>query len=374
MEATDYQDLMIKAMQKREEEEKNLTVIDQIRKRPGMYLGEFSIVGFKNILSYFFNEIQSNNVLRTEILVEFLANGFIKIEAKNVDTFDYAEILWSGFPNKLFSSQNKKSDYFFGLQVVVALSKEVKIEVQTPTDFILLNAKKGVFEVKSSAIKSAESSINIEFELDYDIWRKDFSINYEVINDFIRKYALINNDYRIKSIDNRAENTQIAIFDYPNGLSHQLDYLIGTHTYHGGIFMRMDLKTKTDKHQFEICFAYLDCWVSKPSISTYANNDKLIFGGSLEKGIIEGIVLAVKKLAKEKNAPIDINYKKAQPQLLLIASIKGDKFDFTGSVKAKINMPEVCKTIKGFVSEQTYLFFSQNEDVAKMMLKHFQKY
>lgn len=342
--------------------EQELTQIENIRKRPAMYIGDLSIRGLKSMLRFFFDDIRKANCNKIDITIEFKSSSQIALCIENIDTKIFIETI------ERLKEENKLVTY--GLPVIIALSEQLNLKIVSNSSLLTLTSKKGNYEYLKKTITNKTDSIEIEYKIDQTIFNET-KINYEVFNQFLRKYVFINTSFRVISIDSRTKIRQTNLFDYPKGLSDQLDFKIGEQLY-GQSFFRLDLSTKTDSYEYQICISYQDIWLSQTIIQTYANDDELIYGGSLEQGILDGLFVAVKKIADKKQ--INIDRRKLKDQLILLAVIKGDKFGFEGSTKTKINMPKVRKYVKEFVAEQTTKYLADNIDIENKILNKFAKY
>jgi DNA gyrase/topoisomerase IV subunit B len=338
-----------------------LTIIDHIKMRPAMYIGDLSIRGLKTMFRHFFDDILNNNRGNIEISIELKTDNLINLKVNNIDTDIFLKTIDSLNAEKKFVS--------FGLPVIIALSEQIELTIAKKSLLLSLNAQNGVYKHAVSTSESEINFIEIDFKIDLTVF-KDVILDYEILNQFIRRYALIYKNFKFVSIDSRKETKQVNIFEYPNGLSHQLDFKIGEQ-YYGKSFFRLDLNTRIEEYEYQICFSYQNVWLGQTYILTYANYDELIFGGSFEKGILEGITLALKKLVDKRQ--IEIDKRKIKEQLILVAAIKGDNFDFCGSTKAKLNMPQVRKVIKEYVTEQILTYLSDKKDIEEEFINKHRK-
>lgn len=344
--------------------ESKLNLIQNIRRRPGMYIGDLTIRGLKNMIGYFLDDIQKDNSSNIEITIEFKKDNWVKIQVNKIDTSLFAETISSLNTDNKFIS--------LGLPVMIALSEEIKINVQKLPSLISLWANKGIYEYAATTAIDKIDRIEVNFKIDFDIFNS-FSFNYEIINGFIRKYAFIYSNFKIVSIDSTKDIKQTNLFEYPNGVSDQLDYKIAEQL-HGIPLLRLDLKVNIDEYDYQICFCYLDIWLGQTYIATYANYDELIFGGSLENGILDGIILTFQEYSKSYKNKVKINYKSAKEQLILIAVAKGHNFNFAGSTKCKLEMPKMRKSIKQYVYNQLNYYLKTNEAIAEKVLDKFRIY
>lgn len=337
----------------------SIKLAEHIRKRPAMYIGDLALQGFKNMLGYFFDEINSS-AGQIPITVEFKKDNVVCIEVSQIDTQTIIELLQEidkEVPVKLLA-----------LPVIAALAEQIHITVQNPPSLVVLWGNKGSYQMAASTSQEKDQKLLIEFKIDFDIFNK-FDLDYDILNDFIRKYAYLNSNFKIKCIDSRHDEIRINIYYYPNGISHLLDYKIGKQLYCNTSF-RFDRKVKIDNYSFEISFAYLNVWLKHTDITSYAHNTELIFGGSLVEGILDGILTALKEVAAWQNKKVVINRKKIKEQLILIATVKGDEYDFVfkGSLKGELDMPKMKKQIKDYIHLELINYFKCNESIATMML------
>lgn len=341
--------------------EESFTIIDHIRRRPGMYVGDLHFSGLRTMIGYFFDETLTKNKNRIDVTIEFKRNHWISIKIDNTDT--------SLFVKTIENLKAEKTYVSIGIPIIIALSERAEIKIVKDTKAFSLHSSKGQYEYSISASDQNSDSIEVDYQIDNSIF-KDTTVNYEVINHFLRKYAYINTECRITSIDSTKQTIQKNIFEYPNGLSHKLDYKIAIQLY-ARSFFRLDLNTKIEDYEYQICISYQNSWLKETIITTYANYDELIYGGSLEKGIIDGLNNAIKQTAKTEN--IEIENRKIREQLIIFAVIKGDNFDFSGSTKTELQMPKVRKDIKNYISKNVIAYLADNETIKNKLLNHLMK-
>jgi DNA gyrase subunit B len=342
--------------------EQKLTWLDQIGKRPGMYVGDLSIHGLKNMLGYFFDDILENATNRVELNLDFNVNNYIALTVSKIDTSLFVKTL-----DNLITGNNLVA---FGLPVIIALSEQAEIRFSNKGSLFSLSSRNGNYNCSKTPYSENIDFIKIEYKIDQSVFKLT-ELSYEVFNQFLRKYAFLNTCLKIISNDNRTKIRQTNLFDYPNGLSHQLDFKIGEQLY-GQSFFRLDLSVKIDEYHYQICISYQDIWLGQAHVMTYANYDELIYGGSLEIGVVDGILLAVKLLADSRK--ISIDRRKIREQLILLAVIKGKNFNFYGSTKTKLNMPKVRKAVKEFVSDKILKYLAENETIEEQLLSKLTKH
>ena len=336
--------------------------VENIRKRPAMYVGDCSIRGLKHLLQYYFDDFPKKEFQTTQVDIEIRQDNWINIRITEIDT--------TVMMNTITHLEKGKFDKCtYGLPLMIGLSDEINITIQKFPSVVVLNANNGIHESWISTAQTKENMIELSFKLDLDIF-KNVEYDYEIINHFLRQYAILNPHFNIKSSDKVSNNQQVNIFYYPKGIAHLLTHKIAEQHYGNPIF-RLDLNTSIEHYDYQISFAYQDFWLGQTFVTSFANNDELLFGGSLIDGIFDGIILAVKRKAKKDGTKIKINHKIVQKQLILIASVKGQNFNFGGSIKENLVMPEMRKQIKNYISKTIDDYFSNNQTIADKVLDIF---
>jgi DNA gyrase subunit B len=338
-----------------------LKIIEHIRKRPAMYVGSMNFHGVKTMLGYFIEDILDVSNSKIDINIEIKSNNSIAVIIENIDATLLLESV-----NYLTEENNYKS---LALPVIIALSKKVNLKITNNSTFISLTSSNGNFLINTKKITPKTNTIEIEFQIDKSFF-KETELNYEALNQFLKKYAFLNSNCRMISIDSRKNIQQTILFDYPKGLSQQLDLILAQQQFVHSFF-RLDLLTKLDNYEYQICFSYQNLWDCKTTIQTFANYDELIYGGSLEKGILDGLFLALKQIANKMKIKFD--KRKLKEQLILLAVIKGDNIYFCGPTKTKIDFPKVRKNVKQFVCDKTLKYLSENEQIEKQLLNKLEK-
>lgn len=308
--------------------------IQFVRRRPGMFVGNLSVQGLKNMLGYMIEELIENANSLTEIAIDFNEDDSIKIKANGIDA--------NAFINTLTDADT--NTFFFALPTIIGLSQFAEIIVNRPPLVLWFKSNQDDYSSAASTSQSETDSIELCFKPDNNIF-ETVGNNYEIFNAVFKKYALLNRNIKIISQDKRTSPEQSILFHYPNGLSHLIDYKIGRQFFNTPLF-RLDLNTEIGEYSYQVCICVLDNWVTSSCLTTFANNDELIHGGSLIDGIFSGIVTGFRKVSGNNK----IKKKKVLKHLLLVATVKGKSFEYTGGTKTALNMPNMKKEIKHFVA------------------------
>ncbi|WP_153798524.1 hypothetical protein [Foetidibacter luteolus] len=338
---------------------------EHIRKRPGMYIGDMHFTGFKHMLEYFFEEILEDCSENLILKIDFFKGNTITIKLINADTKKFLLRI-----EELQSTENKMQS--LGIHILTTLSSDISIAINDQPNLLVLYGQKGDFKIAATTSQKKEKNIVITFTADKEIF-KDFELVYEHINTFLRQFALLNQNLKIISTDKTTNELQRNIFCYPTGIFKQLDYLISQHPYCLSS-LRIDIDAEIDNYIYKIGISYVNIWCDMPLIKTYAGNIETPLGGSLNEGILNGLILSIKKIAQKESIEIVINRKLVKKQLVLIAVVKGKNFQFKGSTKTKLGMPKVKKDVTQLVYEHMKNHFDTNKNTTSYILNKFKKW
>lgn len=337
---------------------------DAIRKRPGMFLGELRLPGFKQMLEYLFEEILRDCFENPIFEIDFYPENRFTVRVSKINTKQFLLRLDNLQPTD-------DSITSLGLGTIIVLSADISIAVNDLPTLIVLYGQKGNFETVTSTSQEKENNVIISYTVDKEIF-KDLEFVYEQINGFLRQFAFLNPHLKIISTDKTIDEFQRNVFYYPTGVLKELDYFISQQPY-GLHSNRIDIDAQIDKYSYKIGILYSNIWLNTSFIKTYAGNIETFLGGSLYDGILEGLVLATKKVAQKENADIVINRRLVKKELIVIAAVQGDDFEFEGSVKRKLGMPGIKKDVMQLVSERATTYFESNPKATESILYKFKR-
>lgn len=327
-----------------------------------MYIGDLRLSGFKQMLEYLFEEIVEECFESPVFEIVFYKDNRLSIKIHNADT--------KGIILRLEQLQTKDNIFeILGFGILISLSNDISIAIHDLPTIFLLSGRQGNFDIATSTSEEDKNVVIISFTADKEIF-KDFEIEYEQINGFLRQFAYLNSGLKIISIDKRTDELQKNVFNYPTGVFKQLDYFISQQAY-GIPAFRIDIEAEIEKYSYKIGISYSNTWPDKSVFKTYAGNTETFLGGSLNSGILEGLILAIKGIAKMENVETVINKKNIKEQLIVIAAVKGEKFNFEGSTKRKLGMPELQKNTRKLVCEQVTKYFNLNPHAKEFVLYKF---
>lgn len=337
--------------------------IQHIRKRPGMYVGERNLRGFKVLLSYLFDDILMDEDRLIQLSITFEKEDGVYIEVENSDLAAISETL-SNFDKEIDAKK-----WPLGFPTLIALTEETHIGIHNFPSYLLFSAKKGLLEHVASTSDFRNPKLDIRFKLEDTIFR-DCVIDYESMYVFLQQYAFLHPNLSLKVMGNRSDSPQSNRFYFPKGIAHQLDLKI-MEQKHQNLLFRLDLHTIIDNYAYRISLGYQPIWIGQSYICSFANNDEMFFGGSLQEGVINGIFAATKKLAQPNSQRFLISKPKIREQLMVIAAVKGNDFSYEGAIRAKLAMPNMQKEVKAFVYTELLYFFENKQELIPTYLEKY---
>lgn len=338
---------------------------EHIRNRPAMYIGQLNFYGYKQIVAYLFEEILEDALENPVFEITFLPENSFTIQITNTDTKKILTRM-----TNLQEIEDHLSN--LGLALFLVLNANVTITVHDLPSIVIFHKQDNYFSLAASTSQETEKSIILSANLDQEIFT-DLELVYDQINPFLRQFAYLNPNLKIISIDKTTEETQRNVYYYPKGVFQQLDYYISQQTY-GTSFMRVNIEAEIDNYSYKIGIAFTNLYPNKSLIKTYVGNIESYQGGSYNDGILEGLILAIKKAAEEKNIVIEINRKLVKEHFLIIAAVTGTDFIFKGSLKRELGMAKLKKDVKELVHKQITNYFNSNPDVKEQIIHQFKKW
>jgi len=323
-----------------------IDVLEHIRNRSGMYIGALDHSGFNEIIYYLIQDFIATEFYNITILLK--KNNQIIIEGESEKS--------TSFISDSIKNINDYKSVFFHLSIatLIALSDSLAIEIN---DYLTLNSQKGIFKIVNEVTDNAHR-IKFDFTIDKDIF-KDLILNYDNLNDLLRRFSYLNSKLNIKSIDESGIEKQMNIFHYPNGLSEKIDFELRQRMVNNDLVFRLNFDKKTD-YSYSLAFAFVRGFWMEPKIKVYSDYKESTLGGSLLDGTFQGLRKFFKQESLKKNLKISITNAKLKNHLLLFASVTG-KLNYLGATRAKLGTPEVQSEIKEFVYQELKLFFAYNE-------------
>lgn len=335
-----------------------------------MYIGSTNLSGIKNLITYFLDDVKAET--ETQICIELDSSNRVHITASSATISELKTNLL------LFCVDSRDIYPKWSLFLLIALSEDILIRISDSQSTIELRAQKGNHQLVETAQATEPHTLFVDFKLDFSIFN-EIKLSYEILNNLFRQYAFLNPGIEITSIDNRTAIPQRCVFHYPQGVTHELDYRLGINKTYESPHLRMDLKAVLNNFSYQLSFALLAHDYDQSYITTYANSEELVFGGSFLNGILEGIHQSIKELAKHYQQKINLSKRTLKSRLILIASVQvvdpqKSHFNYGSSIKGWLEMPTLERDVKNYVFDQLYSYLQSNESTAQAILEDFRKW
>lgn len=338
---------------------------DSIRKRPAMYTGDLRLTGFWNMLEYLFEDILEDCLENPTLEIDFFPRNEIAIRITNVDTSKTILRI-----EDLRAADNRITGLSF--LVLITLSSTISIAINDVPSLVVLRGEKGDFGVATSTSQEKEKSVVIGFTPNSEIF-KDLELSYESINSLLRQFAFLNPGLKLISADKTTDELQRNVFYYPTGVFKELDHYISLQPYSTPL-LRINIDAQIGGFVYKIGISYQAVWFEQSRIRTYAGNIETFRGGSLNEGILDGLILSIKKAAQKENVGVTISKKLVKEQFVIIAAVRGEGFVYGGSTKWKLEMPKIRKDVKHLVCQQMGSYLDSNPAVKDDILRRFERW
>jgi DNA gyrase/topoisomerase IV subunit B len=342
------------------QEIKTLTWQEAIRLRPGMYVGGLNTKGFLVMMEYLLGEIIEQANGKAVITFRFLPDKQFEIGVSDfvadqlIDRLSYLDR--GGRPPDL------------GFSVLICLSKSIELQLETPSQSMSVKGGMGDFLVERTASTDKKHGLRINFVPDETIF-KDLITDYGYINEFLKKFAYLNPEIKLISMDERGE-LQRTVLEYPDGMKRKLDHVLADQ-WNKNHHLRFDLKHEANGYSYQLHFCYKPSWPPTHSVQSYANNYETVLGGSLVNGVLYGIKKAVLEMNVEIAKPL--GKKKLMQDIVLFAGVKGTDFRYAGATKWTLDMPAIQNDICDYVYLKVKERIAENKEDADFLKQQFEK-
>jgi DNA gyrase/topoisomerase IV subunit B len=334
-----------------------LTFTEFVRLRPAMYIGNLSLQGFTDLLKHVFEEFHEYALTAPVFEIGFYAGNRVVLDLCNLEVENFGSQLrtWN------------KNDPVYNhtwIKALIALSVDISIAADT----FVLTGRQGDYETPSENYPGG-NSITIDFTLDPQIF-KEFVINYRDIIPFLQQFAYLNPELKMVCTDHSTKELQRNVFHYPKGICTQLDDMI-QQGYHPFVRGRIDMEVAKNEYQYRIALCN-NVWGPRDLMRTFAGNIEMIYGGSLENGIVQGISSFLKTIAEREGIKISATKKEVQRHFAFIAAVKGKEFVFEGSTRTKLGVKVIQQDVRELVFKHLMAGYeSGNEDIRGLVDRFF---
>lgn len=334
-----------------------------IRMRPGMYIGSLHASGFKQILEYLFEMFLEYKLDAPVFELGFYPANRVTLHVTQINVQSF-----SGLLPEL--NKTEQSNYQLGLCTLISLSSNLSLTIHNTSSTIVLSATRGNYQWENTPAQTEESGVAIDFTIDPEIF-KDYQLVYDQVNPFLQQFAYLNPDLKIVSEDHSGAEYQRNVFHYPKGIFQQLDMYLSEVHYWDRTNFRFDIEASLNEYSYRIGLHSPNPWFRSARNRTFAGNIETYWGGSLESGIMKGLLLTLKTLAKQKHVRIHANKKSIRTRFAFMAAVTGKEFEYEGSTKRKLGGILIQKDASEIVHKYLMEYYQLNPEKAMSVLKYF---
>lgn len=320
----------------------NLSAVESIRKRPGMYVGSVDFFGFVHYLVCPFSLLLSRRP--SWIDVTATASGFVLesdallvLEAKDDDKI---------FPFDSFDGPNFGGQGFEG-QVLNALSETLEVRASASGTARELSYCKGQ-RISSIASPSDETGTRLSFAPDTSILTVT-EISPMVFESYLRRMSFLHRGVRFRL----TVGEQTQEFFSSRGIRDLFDSISSPYQL---LHEPVHITAEEGELRLELVFAH-QSWTDDLTWC-FINNGRAVQGGTHEDGLRQGL----RKLRTKLKLP-----KHFSNGVVAVMSIIYPNTVWQGCIKAKVGNPELKEMVSRLVVEQTMEWFKTNPEVLEQV-------
>ena len=329
-----------------------------VNTRPAMYLGTRNADGVKYLIKWFLAGI-----------VHLSGKQDLNVSIFQEDEKTYKFAISGDFNAKqlkrvLLSNKWQGNDTLY-LKVLAALSDWCKFTLTSVNKSIGFQFSEGKFIEEYSFDESNSELLAVNFKLKDSIFIS--FLDFFELGDFCLEYAMLNRQITILLEDNTLPVSNRNIYYFPKGIKRMFENKCHE-LYSAPFTIFIDEFYKGNYYQIGIAFRINN--FIEDNILSYAGIIKTRFGGSLEDGIILGIMKSFVTYMKKKD-PLDIDYllvrkskKDFKSKLILVCKVEcpDNSYVFEGATREKLFMPVIKKDARSLVKNQILNYLNNNPD------------
>ena len=175
--------------------------IEHIRKRPGMYIGN-SYYDFFNFLFEFVCDFKKQTNSKIEIVLQ--ENNELHFDIKNIEP----QSIYNTFIDIV---QEKVHWNNLAITILIGISESLLIK---SNEQLILGAENGIILEHHLLIQNLDNNLQIYTKLDTSVIINLLPLQYNILNKQIEKYAFIDPNLSIKTIDATQNPQQLNVFEY----------------------------------------------------------------------------------------------------------------------------------------------------------------
>ena len=363
--------------------------MEDVRKRPSMYIGDISTRGLHHLVY----EVVDNSIDEamaghcSEISIQINTDKSISIEDNGrgipvgihkKEGVSALEVVMTkiGAGGKFDKDSYKVSGglHGVGVSVVNALSEVLTANVYRDGKEYQQIYKKGKPDSKVKEIgKSDKKGTLITFKPDKAIFKEVIDFEYDILSNRMRELSFLNKGITISITDNREEtkkgDKKSETFHSKEGLSEFIKYIDKSREP----IISNIIKMEGEKNNIPVEVAMIYNSSFSENLHSYVNNINTHEGGTHLSGFRRGLTHTLKKYADSSGLTdklkFDISGDDFREGLTAVISVKVAEPQFEGQTKTKLGNREVSSAVSQAVSKMLENYLEENPDDSKIIIQ-----
>ena len=330
---------------------------NHVSKRPAMYLGQLNVAGVLYLIGGVLAEL-TDMAPDTDLHFDLQADKGKKYR------LDVSGIT---APEQVTDNIFGRLGHIHFLKLLCAVSATCRISFNQEAQSCNLLFEDGNFSDCIVGQATAGNKLQLVFELS-DTFFNHFPDHFE-LSGKLYEFAVLNRNITLALQDGPEPALNRNVYHFPEGVRR----LFNNRAHRLKDFTEvLFIDERYNDNHYQVGIGFHRSYLEEQIIS-YAGNNRTHEGGSLEDGILRGIIDAYKAYKKFAD-PLDIDYLirkislhdlKARLVIVCKVNVPGNIYGYYGAVREKLDMPGIKKDVRCLVGERVYNCLKDNPEFAR---------
>lgn len=335
-----------------------ITPSEHMRRRPAMYIGSTDKKGFaymlENVLVDFTDLYKTDNFLCSIVFHK----QYMKLEL----TGSLSTIL----TEKTLGPMSNSYGYLY-ITALAYLSSRFEASLgHTTLVFVngMLADEPPVFRHNHTA------TISFVFKPDDTIFKTPVQ-DFEWLSQTLRQFAMLNRNMQLLIKDIRRPYHSQSYFYYPDGIVQLFEKNISEK--HSGNLFKLQVEQTTGSYTYQLCIGFNRALWKNETLS-FANHIHTYCGGSLEDGVLQGIIKALKQyVSRFTGRRYSFTRSSVKQGLTQVLAVRGTNLEYAGCTKAELAVPLIKTEARNLVYNAVLTHLNQHPQHAADYIAMFDK-
>ena len=302
------------------------TFEEHVRKRPGMYIGSTDEKGILYLLEMALVDV---------------------IEMHQTDRFTFTVALYPEFwtlevegevnsPFLINRLTGEPAGYMF-LKALMALS--ARFECSAGENLLVFDRGMVIGGEQHYRYES-KAQLSLAFKLDDTVFANT-NLDFHRLSEKLKRFAMLNRGMQLIIKDHREACLSQNYFHYPDGIKRLFESTL--HEKHSGSLFELFIDNATNAYAYQLGIGFNRALWNTAQLS-FANEVHTYQGGSLNNGVVQGVISALKiYTAGLRHRSFKFTPKKVAQGITLVLAVRGEELDWKGCTKAELDVPVIKK-------------------------------